>query len=140
MANSLPFHVGMSLAVASGMSVKKLEDLVAYQLAVECKKEVYRLVQAHPTAHSDFRYRSQVYESAASAEANIAEGWRRYGARDMSRFLKYALGSIEETKRRVTDGAHRGYFSEEACEPALALARRCGAATMGLWKSLGPYR
>jgi four helix bundle protein len=132
--------MGMTLAVRSWMSVKELEDLVAYQLAVECKKEVYRLVRAHPSANSDFRYRSQVYKAAASTEANIAEGWRRFGARDMSRFLKYALGSIEETKRRVSDGAHRGYFTEEACEPALALARRCGAATMGLWRSLGPYR
>lgn len=69
-------------------------------------------------------------------EANIAEGWRRYSARDMSRFLKFALGSAEEVKRRVTDGVHRGYFTEADCEAALTLTRRCGAATMGLWKSL----
>ena len=122
------------------MSVRNLEDLIAYQLAVECKKEVYRLVQAHPAANDDFRYRGRLYDAAASVEANIAEGWRRFSARDMSRFLKYALGSVEETKRRVADGAHRGYFTEEACEPALTLARRCGAATMGLWRSLERYR
>ncbi len=63
------------------MGVKKLEDLVAYQLAVEARKAVYALVRKHARADQDFRYRDQLFDAAASVEANIAEGWRRYAAR-----------------------------------------------------------
>ena len=125
-----------SLPALSGMGVKNLEDLIAYQLAVESKKAVYRLVQAHPRADQDLRYRGQLFDAAASVESNIAEGWRRFAPRDMSRFLKYALGSNEEVRRRITDGVHRGHFSDASCASALTLSRRCGAATMALWKSL----
>jgi len=44
---------------------------------------------------------------------NIAEGFRRFVPAEFSRFLGYALSSMEEGVRRVLDGADRGYFSLE---------------------------
>ena len=122
------------------MSVRRLEDLVAYQLAVRFKLKVYHLVRSHPAARRDYRYCAQLQDAASSVEANIAEGWRRFAAKDMSVFLRYALGSLEETKSRLQDGVHRGYFTVSECSEALELGNRCGAATMGLWKSLKPFR
>ena len=114
--------------------------LVAYQLAVRFKLKVYHLVRSHAAARRDYRDRAQLQDAASSVEANIAEGWRRFAAKDMSVFLRYALGSLEETKSRLQDGVHRGYFTLSECSEALELGNRCGAATMGLWKSLKPFK
>jgi four helix bundle protein len=118
------------------MGVRRLEDLVAFRLAVEFKLLVYQLLREHPAAQRDLRYCDQLREAASSVEANLAEGWRRYVARDMGQFVRYALASLEEAKVRVRDGVHRGHFSAEACRTALTLGDRCGAAMMALLRSL----
>ena len=81
------------------MGVKRLEDLIAFKLAVEFKRGVYRIVKK-------------------SADA---------------------LGSLEETKRRLKDGIDRGYFTAAECADVLELGNRCGAATMALAKSLRAF-
>jgi hypothetical protein len=62
------------------MGVKKVEDLIAFQQARAFKLEVYSIVRRHPAAYRDYRYRDQLFDAALSAEANIAEGWRRFGS------------------------------------------------------------
>jgi four helix bundle protein len=118
------------------MGVKRLDDLVAFQQAVAFKVEVYAIVRNHPEAQHDFRYRDQLFDAAWSVEANIAEGWRRFGALDFIRFLRYATGSLEEARVRLIDGAERGYFTRDVCAAALSHAARCGAATTRLIQSL----
>jgi four helix bundle protein len=118
------------------MGVRRLEDLVAYQLAVEFKLLVYQLIREHPAAQRDVRYCDQLREAASSVEANLAEGWRRYVARDMAQFVRYSLASLEEAKVRIRDGVHRGHFTDRGCQGALAVGDRCGAATMALLRSL----
>ena len=116
--------------------VQRLEDLIAFQQAVEFKREVYRIVRQHPSAERNWRYRDQLCDAASSVEANIAEGWRRFPPADMVRFLRYALGSLEEARVRLLDGVERGYFAANVCERAQRHAKRCSAATAGLIKSL----
>lgn len=118
------------------MGVKRLDDLVAFREAVAFKVEVYAIVHRNVRADRDYRYRDQLFDAASSVEANIAEGWRRFSAPDMIRFLRYATGSLEEARVRVLDGVDRGYFGRAGCEPALSHAARCGAATTNLIKSL----
>ena len=52
---------------------------------------------------------------------NIAEGFRRFVPAEFSRFLGYALSSLEEAVRRVKDGADRGYYSVEDANACAAL-------------------
>lgn len=118
------------------MGVKRLEDLVAFKEAGAFKLEVYAIVRSHPAADRDWRYRDQLFDSASSVEANMAEGWRRFGAADMIRFLRYAAGSLDEARARLLDGVARGYFNRDTCDAALLHAARCGAATTNLIKSL----
>jgi len=125
------------------MGVKRMDDLVAFKEAVAFKVEVYAIVRRSALAERDFRYRDQLFDAASSVEANIAEGWRRFGAAELVRFLRYATGSLEEARVRLLDGVDRGYFTRGVCEPALTHAARCGAATTNLIKSLqriGPGR
>ena len=118
------------------MGVKRLEDLVAFKEAVAFKLEVYAIVRSYPAADRDWRYREQLFDAASSVEANMAEGWRRFGATDMIRFLRYAAGSLDEARVRLLDGVARGYFNRDSCDAALLHAARCGAATTNLIKSL----
>ena len=134
---------GMGLAVFPAVGVKRLDDLVAFKEAVAFKVEVYAIVRRSALAERDYRYRDQLFDAASSVEANIAEGWRRFGAADLVRFLRYATGSLEEARVRLLDGVDRGYFTRGVCEPGLTHAARCGAATTNLIKSLqriGPGR
>jgi four helix bundle protein len=123
------------------MGARTLDELVAYQLAVQFKQAVYDLVRFHPGAARDLRYRSQLFEAASGVSANIAEGWKRFQPREMAVFLRYGLASLEEARDRLLDGERRGHFNRQASQPALTLAGRCGAATMALLKSLkhSPY-
>ena len=121
------------------MGVRRLEDLIAWQLSVEFKRAVYRLIRAHGRADRDFKYRSQLFDSASSAEANVVEGFERYRAREFRLFLSYARASNAEAQRWLADGIDRGHFTKEACEPVLVLGRRAGAAIARLQQSLEPF-
>ena len=55
------------------MGVKKLEELVTLQVALEMKLEIYRLVNEHPAAARDYKFRDQIFEAAKSVENNIAD-------------------------------------------------------------------
>ena len=118
------------------MGVKRLEDLNAFQLAREFKLEVYRLIRGHPEVKQHFKYCGQLEDALGGVEANLAEGWRRYRKRDMANFVRIALASLEEAKVRLRDGIDREYFTEDECAVAFEKARRCGAATMALLRSL----
>ena len=129
----------MNIADADGVGVSRVQDLIAYQLTLETKLAVYRLVGESSSATRDLSYRTQVFDAISGAEANIAEGFDRCGAREFRRFLLYARASIGETKIRIVDGIHRGYFQDADCAASLNTARRASAAIMALHRSLAPF-
>jgi len=85
------------------------------------KLKAYRLLFRSAEARQDWRFRSQLADAAAGGPMNVAEGFRRYVPAEFSRFLGYALSSMEETVRRVMDGVDRGYFSEDEAKDCAAL-------------------
>lgn len=121
------------------MGVRRLEELAAYQLALEFKSEVYRIAGLRRRVQEDVQYRSQLFDASASVAANIAEGWARFSASEFCQFLRYARASLEESQTWLHDGVNRGYFTSDDVLPALRLASRCAAATIGLWRSLQPF-
>ena len=131
-----PWFLARALLSSAAMGAKTLEELHAYRLARALKLEVYRLVKSKPEAYRDYAFRGQVFESAASNEMNIAEGFRRYSAGDFVRFLSIARGSLEETIRRIQDGIDRGHFTPADCRTALLLADESGRVTAALQASL----
>ena len=114
----------------------RLEDIIAWQLANDFKREVYRLIAESPGARVDFGFRDQLRGSAASVGMNIGEGFYRYGPRDFARFLTIALSSLGEATLWLHDGIDRKHFEPATCEHALALAKRCRIATLRLRRSL----
>jgi len=72
-----------------------LEDLQAYKLAREFRKEMYRVARSLPDFEK-FGLASQVRRAALSLTNNIAEGHGRYHYLDQLKFLLQARGSLEE--------------------------------------------
>jgi four helix bundle protein len=123
------------------MGITRLEELIAWQLSVELKLEVYRIVNASP-ASRDFKFRDQLFDAASGVEMTLAEGYRRYHAPQIIQFFTYSRASLEETKRWLHDGVHRGHFQAGMIQKALRLAIRCDMATLrfmqGLLRSVSP--
>ena len=118
------------------MGIKRVEDVIAWQLANAFKLEIYRLINSSPGARVDGRFRDQLRESAASVGMNIGEGFYRYGAKEFARYLAIALASLGEATLWLQDGIDRRHFEPDACETAFALAKRCRVAALRLRRSL----
>ena len=120
------------------MPVRRVEDLVAFQLAVEFKLEVYRILKTCRNVN-DFKYEGQLRGAAGDIEADLAEGFSRNVPGEFAQFVRYARGSLAEARQRLRDGIDRGYFSESDCHEALDLGQRCAHVTQNLFKSLEPF-
>jgi len=90
------------------MAVRHHRELIAWQLADQFKKEVFRLLESSPAALSDFRYRSQLVDSSTSVTANLVEGFRRFSPGEFPRFIDYSLASLGEAEQRLRDGIELG--------------------------------
>ena len=103
--------------------VKRYEDLKAWQIADELKREVYALTETGP-ASRDFKFCNQIRDSAASSTKNIAEGFGRFRPAENAHFVEYAVASAMETKDSLKDGVDRGHFIPERARRAQELAER----------------
>ena len=103
--------------------VRRYEDLEAWQIADELKREVYALTASGPAAR-DLEYRNQIRDSAASSTKNIAEGFGRFHPGDNARFVEISLASTMETQDSLKDGVDRGHFTPERVARARELAER----------------
>ena len=101
-----------------------LDDLEAWRIADELKREVYTLIATGP-ASKDFKFCTQIRESAASPARNIAEGFGRFRPGPFAQFMEIAIGSTMETQNSPKDGIDRGYFTVESIDRASELAQRC---------------
>ena len=103
--------------------VRRYEDLEAWQIADDLKREVYALTETG-TASKDFEYRNQIRASAASSTKNIAEGFGRFNPGDNAHFVEFAVASAMETKDSLKDGIDRGHFTPERVARAQQLVER----------------
>jgi four helix bundle protein len=113
------------------MGARCFEELAVWQLSVELKREVYRLIATGRVAR-DFEFCTQIRESAASAPAQIAEGFGRYRPREFAKYMRFAKGELNETHNHLIDGIDRGLLSEAQCDAAFKLANRAIRASTRL--------
>ena len=117
------------------MGVRRVEDLVVWQLASELQKEVYEFTSTG-AAWRDVRFREQIRDASASATRNTAEGFGRFRPKEFARFLAYAHGSLDETKDGLHTAHARNYLSDSDHQRLLRLAFRALAANAQLAKYL----
>ena len=121
------------------MGVRTVEQLVAFQVAVEFKREVYRIVERHPEIGWDIRFKGQLMDAAMGLESDLAEGFARNRPAEFAQFIRYGLASLAEAKRRLLDGVARNYFADSECRSALEINERCLSLCRNLHRSLAPF-
>ena len=78
-------------------TIRRVEEIQAWQKARELVREIYRTCAQGPLA-KDFGFRDQLRRAAVSSMSNIAEGFARKSDREFARFLDMARGSVVEVQ------------------------------------------
>ncbi len=117
------------------MIAKKFEDLVVWQLSVELRDDIVRLTE-HGRVARDFKFRTQIRESARSAPRNTAEGFGHFNPKPFARYMRIALGSLNETRNHLKEGLDLKYFTESDANRLLKLCRRASIAATRLIRYL----
>lgn len=94
-------------------TVKSFRDLIVWQKAMAYVECVYTASRAFP-ADEQFGLTNQLRRAAVSIPSNIAEGHGRQGTQDFIKFLRYAHGSLNETRTQLELAARFGYITTEA--------------------------
>lgn len=79
------------------MSLRKFEDILAWQEARNLVNQIYNLTSAG-TFSKDFGLRDQICRAAVSVMANIAEGFDCDSNIELARFLGIARRSVVEVQ------------------------------------------
>jgi four helix bundle protein len=122
---------GIQVALRTGMIARRYEELDAWRLANELKRDVYRLINGSE-ARDDRRFCEQLRDSAASAPANLAEGFGYYRHPEFAKHTRIAKASLMESHNHLGDGIDRGFWSAEAAGPLRHLADRAIGACVRL--------
>jgi four helix bundle protein len=94
------------------MKSKSFKELIVWQKAHEFVLTVYRMTKSFPKEEL-FRLTSQFRRAAVSIPANIAEGYRKRGKADKTRFFNISEGSLEECKYYLILSKDLGYSNTD---------------------------
>jgi four helix bundle protein len=117
------------------VGVRRYQDLDAWRLANDLKREIYALIDSTP-AGGDRRFCDQLRASAGSAPANLAEGFGCFVHTEFARYVRIARASLFEAHNHLGDGADRHYWSSEESTRLQELADRAIRATTRLLRYL----
>lgn len=135
-ANCVALVVGICRAQPGSMAGwKSVDEVIAYQVSVQLRREVLRAVRTGP-ASKDWDFRGQIRKSARSAPANIDEGFYRYHHGEFAYHTNVAKASLAETMNHLQEGIDEGYFSKEAFKKMWGLADRAFRLCSGLLRHL----
>jgi four helix bundle protein len=113
------------------MGARRFDELDAWRLADELKKKVYALLD-RTDARRDRRFCDQITAAAASAPANLAEGFGYYRHPEFARHARIAKSSLMETQNHLRDGVDRRFWSAQQADTLLHLADRAVGACVRL--------
>lgn len=120
-------------------TIKRFEDLIAWQKARALAKEVYTITRTGTFAQ-DFGLRDQICRSAVSVMSNIAEGFEKDSRAEFHRYLTIAKGSCAEVRSQLYVALDVGHLQEglfvRLQEQAEEVARIIG----GLREKVGTMR
>jgi len=117
------------------MVARRFEDLECWQLARELERHVFAFTDK-PPASNNFEYCRQIRKSSSSAALNMAEGFGRYYPGEFARFMRNALGSLNETRDHLGAGLDKQYLTEDLYLELKTLTNRAIGASVNLVKYL----
>ena len=104
--------------VVAREAAKTFQDLIVWRKAHEFVLQVYRLTEHFPQREI-YGLSHQMRRAAVSIPANIAEGFRKRGPADKTRFLNIAEGSLEECRYYLILAHDLGYGKTETLRDLL---------------------
>jgi len=116
-------------------TVKRFEDLEAFQMTRELTRQLYRVTGTGRFAR-DYGLRDQITRAAISVMSNVAEGFERGGDKEFLQFFSLAKGSCGEIRAQLYVGIDQGYIDEQQFTTLVDQASRIGRALAGLMKYL----
>jgi len=117
------------------MVVTHFQDLIAWQVADELRREVIAFTETGQAAR-DVKYRDQIRDAIASACRNTSEGFDRFRPAEFARLLEFARSSLGETQDGLIDAHERKYISGELFDRLWLLSKRALGANTNLMKYL----
>jgi four helix bundle protein len=114
--------------------VKKFQDLVAWQLAMDMSEAIYEITETGPAAR-DIEYRTQIRSAASKPAPLIAEGFVRFTTPEFVRYLRLARAEIAEVQTHLETGRRRRYFSSEQFAHASSVTDRTMGTITNLLKA-----
>src|SRR5262245_21757464 len=93
--------------------VRRFEDLLAWQKAMELADLVDAMTCDGTKAARNRRFTEQIQGSSAKAPAQIAEGFLRFNPPESAYLYRVARASLGETLTHLERGRRRGYWTNE---------------------------
>jgi four helix bundle protein len=112
-------------------TIKKFEDIEAWQKGRQLKLEVYRFSKRGDFI-KDFALREQIRRAAISVTANIAEGFERDGNREFIQFLSNSKGSCGEVQDHLYTALDEQYITKDEFERLYAQAAKSADSSVDL--------
>jgi len=116
-------------------TIKRFEDIVAWQKARELARMVYVMTR-EGSLSKDFGMHDQIQRAAVSVGSNIAEGFARSGNKEFLNFLWIAHGSAAEVQSQLYTILDAGYITESEFGEVYDCSRQCSALIYKLITSL----
>lgn len=106
--------------MAYGKSRFGFEDLEAYKVASQVRRDIYALVKNLP-GEEKYALGQQMRRAAASLTNNIAEGYGRFHWQETIQFCRHSRGSLAELVDDLHICHEQGYAEPEALAAIRAL-------------------
>lgn len=103
-----------------GAEIRSFRDLVVWQKAIDFVDATYQLTAGFPI-EEQYGLTSQLRRAAVSIPTNIAEGYGRHSTSDYIRFLKIALGSLNECITQLEISVRLNFVNKDEVKEALEL-------------------
>jgi len=114
--------------------MKTFQEIIAWQKAYQLTLAIYKITAYFPK-NEEFGLKSQIRRASVSIISNIAEGFKRMGARDQYRFYKIAESSLEETKCQLLLARDLDYLNLDSYQVTINLAEETGRTLCGWIRS-----
>lgn len=120
-------------------TIRRFEDIQAWQKARELVREVYRS-SGTSAFERDYGLKDQIRRAAVSSMTNVAEGFARKTSRDFAHFLDVARGSAIEVQSLLYIALDVGYLDADQFKTLYVLAGEVVALVGGFTRYLRSLR
>lgn len=114
------------------MQIERFEDLIAWQKARIVVVDIYKIFKTC----TDWSFRDQIQRAAVSIMNNIAEGFERRTAKELTSFFYIAKGSCGEVRSMLHLANDLSYINEQTKNSQIKNCEEISKIISGLIKSL----